>query len=602
MSSRRRDGYAHGDHLSIVNTATATGTPPTGPNVTNTSSAAVTTNPAAPSITVAKSASPAALTAAQSVPGTVVTYTFKVTNTGGVTLSDVGVADTLSSPSVRANLSAITCQSLATLAGTCSGATTSLAPGQVATFTATYTLTQADVDNGSVSDSAVANGTPPGTSTPITSQRSLVTVPEVAAPSLTLKKASTTTVVTSVGQVVPYTFLVTNTGNVTLTAISVADFPGSAASGTPLTAPTCTQSSLAPNASETCTASFTVTQADLNNGSVVDTAQASGQSPTPAPTSANPHPTPPAPTSSNPSTLTIPATQAPALSIVKTASVASVSGPGAANAYTYDFAVTNTGNVTLTNVSVDDTLVLPAVGTGETLGAISCPTTTLVPETSAVGVLPVTPAGATTTCTATYTPSQGDIDNGSISDSATASGTPPSGTPVTSNPSPATVAVTDAPALSIVKSVDFSSSLSPVTSDPVTAAGQTVNYDFVVTNTGNLTLTDVMVTDVAASPSSGVVSDISCPGNAPETDVIPSLLPGVSVTCSGSYVATAADLLNKTINDTAAVSGTPPAGDGPAVTVTSNEVEVPVAAETLVKSVDPAWAFGTAADPVTAAG
>jgi len=37
--------------------------------------------------------------------------------------------------------------------------------------------------------------------------------------------------------------------------------------------------------------------------------------------------------------------------------------------------------------------------------------------------------GAWETCTATYTVTQADIDNGSVNDSATVSGVPPSGPP-----------------------------------------------------------------------------------------------------------------------------------------------------------------------------
>ncbi len=42
-------------------------------------------------------------------------------------------------------------------------------------------------------------------------------------PALNVVKSSTTTSVTAAGQVVPYTFTVTNTGNVTLTGVTVTD-------------------------------------------------------------------------------------------------------------------------------------------------------------------------------------------------------------------------------------------------------------------------------------------------------------------------------------------------------------------------------------------
>ncbi len=92
--------------------------------------------------------------------GQTVTYHFTVTNTGNVALTNVHVTDT-QTPPAGALASGPTCQSLATPTGTCTGSSTSLAPGQSATFIATYTVTQADLDHGSINDSATATGTPP---------------------------------------------------------------------------------------------------------------------------------------------------------------------------------------------------------------------------------------------------------------------------------------------------------------------------------------------------------------------------------------------------------------------------------------------------------
>ncbi len=89
----------------------------------------------------------------------------------------------------------------------------------------------------------------------------------------------------------------------------------------------------------------------------------------------------------------------PAIALVKTASISTFVGPG--TAVTYSYAVTDSGNTTLTSVGVTD----PMPG----LSAISCPTTTLAPETSE-------------TCTATYTTTQADVDQGFITNTGTASG------------------------------------------------------------------------------------------------------------------------------------------------------------------------------------
>jgi hypothetical protein len=87
-------------------------------------------------------------------------------------------------------------------------------------------------------------------------------------PSITMDKSSSTTLVTALGQVVPYSYLVTNTGTVAVTGIAVADNNVDAT-------PTCPQSSLPPGGSMTCTAQHTVTQGELNSGHVNNTAVAS---------------------------------------------------------------------------------------------------------------------------------------------------------------------------------------------------------------------------------------------------------------------------------------------------------------------------------------
>jgi uncharacterized repeat protein (TIGR01451 family) len=114
--------------------------------------------------------------------------------------------------------------------------------------------------------------------------------------------------------------------------------------------------------------------------------------------------------------------QVASLTVAKSSSPASYSAAG--NIVTYDFLVTNTGNVTLDSVTVNDTETAPAVQAN--LSAIHCPSSSLAPQ-------------ASETCTATYTVAAADVTKGSISDSATAAGTPPVGSPVVSLPSTLTV-------------------------------------------------------------------------------------------------------------------------------------------------------------------
>jgi hypothetical protein len=100
--------------------------------------------PVPPSVTIAKSAN----ITSYSSPGTPVTYSYLVTNTGHGTLSNVTVTDPMS------GLSSINCGS-----GTNVDAT--LTAGSSVTCTASYTTTVADVKAGSITNTGTVIGSPP---------------------------------------------------------------------------------------------------------------------------------------------------------------------------------------------------------------------------------------------------------------------------------------------------------------------------------------------------------------------------------------------------------------------------------------------------------
>ena len=105
---------------------------------------------------------------------------------------------------------------------TCSGATTSLAPAQSATFTATYVVTLADLNHGSINDSATATGKDPQNAT-VPSNAATAVVTATQTPLLTLAKTASPTTVSALGSTVTYTFAVTNSGNVTMTGVGIND-------------------------------------------------------------------------------------------------------------------------------------------------------------------------------------------------------------------------------------------------------------------------------------------------------------------------------------------------------------------------------------------
>src|SRR5258705_386560 len=96
-------------------------------------------------------------------------------------------------------------------------------------------------------------------------------------PSFALKKSASPTTVSKAGDLVTYSFVVTNIGNVTLSRINVFFF---------LMIRRPPRSTLFPyttlfrsQAFETCTATYQVTQADIDAGSVTNTAIAQGTAP-----------------------------------------------------------------------------------------------------------------------------------------------------------------------------------------------------------------------------------------------------------------------------------------------------------------------------------
>lgn len=128
-------------------------------------------------------------------------------------------------------------------------------------------------------------GTPVFSANPVTVGNTGTTAVELTnpltqyVPSLTLVKSVSPSTITQEGQSVTYSFAVKNTGNVALSSITVNEtaFSGSGQ----LNTPTCPSSTLAAGASETCTANYEVTQADINAGTITNSATVSGTTPGP---------------------------------------------------------------------------------------------------------------------------------------------------------------------------------------------------------------------------------------------------------------------------------------------------------------------------------
>lgn len=275
-----------------------------------------------------------------------------------------------------------------------------------------------------------------------------------ASPNVTIVKSVTsvggvsgTPAATCAGQVIDYQVVITNTGNQTLTDVLVTDAT--------LSTTLASLASLAAGTTLTYTAKQKVIQANIDGGGAITNTAVVTSAQTP----------------SRRSTVTTSVSQSPGMSIKN--SVISVGGifgnpavTEAGEVIDYQIEVTNSGNTTLTNVLVTD----PAGGG------------TLSPAASL-------PVSGSVTYPTSQTVTQAQIDSGqAITNTAvvTSAQTP-------SQTSTVTTPVSQVHGASIVKSV--TSVGGGAGNRAATSAGEIIKYEIVVTNTGNQTLTNVLVTD-----------------------------------------------------------------------------------------------------------
>ena len=467
--------------------------------------------------------------------GEKIEYTFDVTNTGNVTMSGITISDPLTAVS---------------------GGPIKLIPGQTnsSTFTAIYTLSQADVNNGTVVNTATASGKAPAGSTITDASDDPSTIADNDATVTKLTQdAQMTLLKTSVfkdengngfpevGETIDYIFNVKNNGNVTLNDIKISD-PLITISGGPIT--------LLPNKSDLVTfkGSYTLTLNDINVGTVVNSATATAKDPNgDAITALSDDPTNPSNVDTNgdghPDDKTVTKLKSnPKLSVSKTGVFNDRNADGIAQVgeqITYTFNVENIGNVTVSNITITDALVTVSGGP-----------ITLNPNQN-----------DTTTFTALYTIKQSDLDAGIVTNTAIASGVSPNGTTVkdtsddpnngtnqdiNGNGEPDDATVTPVPGKGIISLIKVALAPADGAYDTV---GEAINYKLTVTNTGNLTLTNVIVTDANADNASILPA------------VITTIAPGASAVVNAKHTLTLVDINSGGVTNTASVTSKDPFGN-----------------------------------------
>ncbi|HEX7833295.1 MAG TPA: DUF11 domain-containing protein, partial [Thermoanaerobaculia bacterium] len=184
----------------------------------------------------------------------------------------------------------------------------------------------------------------------------------------------------------------------------------------------------------------------------------------------------------------------------------------------YRFTIENTGDVPLTNLTVTDNNVGPGTCAAYFAGIASLPVADANDDDHIVSCVigSFALAGPTITNTASAHAQY-------------------NGEPVDSDPSSAVYAV---PALTLDKSVVQST---------FTAAGETLNYNYLVTNSGAAVLAGpVTVSDDKTT--------VTCPALSTIGDLDNFFDPGESITCTATYLTTAGDLSNAFVTNTATAS------------------------------------------------
>jgi hypothetical protein len=371
----------------------------------------------------------------------------------------------------------------------------------------------------------------------------------------TVNQGASTTL-TDASDRITFTFVVQNNGTVNMTAVVPIDngvtFNGVAGTGT-LGAFTPASATVNAGASQTFTAIYTLSAADVMNGAgvtngVVNTARSRG-------TVAGG-----AIATSSSTTASTSITTVAGVSVTKTASAPTIaSGPNATftdagDTITFSYLVRNMGSVALTNVFPSD--VGPRFNSIAGTNALS-------------GFSPAAPVnlavGATQTFTATYVLSQTDVANAvginnGVSNVAAATGRSPAGTTITAPNSTAVTTVPAAAIMSIDKTFVLTDTvgLTPVRAD----LNELVTYTYTVTNTGNVPINNVSISDLHGTPgfivplgAGGVRSETltvagpygaaaSTPDATANNGIWSRLAPGATVTFTYTHTVTQPEIDN----------------------------------------------------------
>jgi uncharacterized repeat protein (TIGR01451 family) len=529
------------DNGTVANSAIAFGTAPAGETL-QAPAGTTTAIPRAPGIVVEKVSSLNLGSDGRATPGDLITYTFNVRNTGNTTLSNVTLNDPLFTPSALTLSLGTDAPPAGDSTDTAAPGWFRLSPGDVLANTSQYPLTQANIDAGQVQNQGSVAYTTPGNPTvqtvvtndprtPIPNDPTITPVPQVPQIAVVKEVANVADTnasgLTDAGDVVTYRFRVQNTGNVPLTNVAVQDRDVNVVESPDPASPTGITLAVGQTDTTSFTATYVLQVADADRGYYDNTADAFGFSPNN--TRVTDESDPAVFTGNAPTRVTVP--QVGRIAVLKPQPSHNDLNSNLVidlnDTLTYTVRVVNTGNITLTGVSFTD-----------------------AEANNFSTIIPSIPPGGFVNVPVTITVDADHVNAGEVRNTASVAVRLPNNTIIRddSDPSdltendPTVTAVVPRSGIAIVKPQP---QVLDTNNNGINDAGDTLRYTFLVTNTGNVPLTNVRVSD----PILGYVAIMPGQLDAGETE---------SVFFTADYIITAADILARQVVNTASVSGLNP--------------------------------------------
>ncbi|MCH1471164.1 MAG: DUF11 domain-containing protein, partial [Flavobacteriaceae bacterium] len=454
--------------------------------------------------------------------GETITYNITVENTGNVLLNGVTVTDVLTDISGTTSLTLNSGPTFVPATGITEG---TLKAGETATYVAVYNIEQTAVDLGGIRNVATATASSPGNTNDVqdtsddgddtdgntTDDPTDITI--TRSPSLAVSKTATVTedsgnTITDRGDIINYVITVTNDGNVSLSNVTLTDILENA-DGDNLTlfaGPTHVSSdassaegTLKVGEIATYNASYVIETLASDSGSIVNTINVVATSPL-GTNDVN-----------GTDSVTTTTTEAPSIEVNKTYTIIEngVTGINPNDIIQYVISVENTGNVTIDNLTYVDTFT-DRSASAQTMTFSSGPFYTGADQGSGDGVIK---PGETATYMALFTITQAAIDASGLDNTATFTGTSPDGTTVNDvsddgDPNDGGVddvtefVIAPAPAIQVVKTAQTTDN----NNDNLIGGDDVITYTITITNTGNVSLSDLDLTDILEDQDGNTLS------------------------------------------------------------------------------------------------